>query len=320
MAKHLTIGEREILAQMHYAGENQAEIARQLGRDRSTICRELKRNSTHHGYYAVVAQSYARVRRQVRWWGNKKMEQDEMEQFVRQGLESYWSPEQIAGRSRRLHPRSRKRQVSRQTIYNWIKQQRDRKHWESFLRRGGKRRRTRAVKPERAAASIANRPAVVDRRNRYGDWEGDTVVGVRHRGALVTIVERKSGYLLVDQVDRRKADPVRRALAKQLKPLPTCLRKTLTLDNGSEFREHQQLSDQTGIDVFFARPYHSWERGTNENTNGLLRQFFPKGTDLTKVDRREVTRAKKLINDRPRKRLGYKTPSEVIQKQLQRCD
>lgn len=320
MAKQLTIGEREIIAQMNYAGESQAEIARELGRHRSTICRELKRNSAHYGYYAVVAQSYAQVRRQVRWWGNKKMEQDAIEQFVRRGLQHYWSPEQIAGRLRRHHPRSRKRQVSRQTIYHWIKRQPDRQHWESFLRRGGKRRRRRTANEERAAASIANRPAVVDRRHRYGDWEGDTVVGRRHRGALVTIVERKSGYLLVDQVDRRRAHPVRLALAKQLKPLPSRLRKTLTLDNGSEFSEHQQLSDQTGIDVFFARPYHSWERGTNENTNGLLRQFFPKGTDLTEVNRREVTRAKNLINHRPRKRLGYKTPNEVFQKQLQRCD
>ena len=212
MAKQLTIGEREIIAQMHYAGESQAEIARELGRHRSTICRELKRNSAHYGYYAVVAQGYAQVRRQVRWWGNRKMEQDAIEQFVRRGLQRYWSPEQIAGRLHRLHPNSRKRQVSRQTIYNWIKRQRDVKQWESFLRRGGKRRRTRTVNEERAAASIANRPAVVDRRNRFGDWEGDTMVGRRHRGALVTIVERKSGYLLVDKVDRRKANPVRRVL------------------------------------------------------------------------------------------------------------
>jgi IS30 family transposase len=320
MAKQLTIGEREILAQMNYAGESQAEIARELGRHRSTICRELKRNSAHYGYFAVQAQSCARVRRQVRWWGNKKMEQDTINQFVRRGLEQYWSPEQIAGRLRRHHSRCRKRQVSRQTIYNWIKRQQDRQHWESFLRRGGKRRRTRTVNEERAAASIANRPAVVDRRNRYGDWEGDTVVGCRHRGALVTNVERKSGYLLFDQVERRQANPVCRTLAKQFKSLPSRLRKTLTLDNGSEFSEHQRLSDQTGIAVYFARPYHSWERGTNEDTNGLLRQFFPKGTDFTEVDRREVTRAKKLINDRPRKRLGYKTPNEVFQKQIQRCD
>lgn len=272
MANQLTIGEREILAQMNYAGESQAEIARELGRHRSTICRELKRNSAHYGYYAVVAQSYARVRRHIRWWGNKKMEQDAIKRFVRRGLQRYWSPEQIAGRLRLHHPRSRKRQVSRQTIYHWIKQQSDRKHWESFLRRGGKRRRARTVNEERAAASIVNRLAVVDRRNRFGDWEGDMVVGRRHRGALVTNVERKSGYLLVNKVNRRKANPVRRVLAKQFRSLPSRLRKTLTLDNGSEFSEYQQLSDQTGIDVFFARPYHSWERGTNENTNGLLRQ------------------------------------------------
>lgn len=320
MAPQLSMQEREIISQMRYAGENQAAMARRLDRHASTISREIGRNSTHEGYFAVVAQSRARVRRQVRWWGQRKMEQKQTEDFVRRYLMQYWSPEEIAGRSQLVFPRkSTKQRLSRQTIYHWIKKQSDRSHWESFLRRGGKKRH-RPKKDRPTASCIDQRPAVVDRRTRYGDWEGDTVVGRRHRGALVTVVERKSGYLLVGKVQTRKADKVRQSIQRQYKTIPPSLRKTLTFDNGKEFSQHEQLADELNIDVYFAKPYCSWQRGTNENTNGLLRQFFPKGTDFTQIDSKQVTRAKKLLNNRPRKRLGYRTPSEVLEKYLKCCD
>ena len=318
MYRQLTMEEREIISQMNYADESQAAIARRLKRHPSTISRELKRNSTHDGYFAVVAQSYARVRRQVRWWGNRKMEQDFIMQFVIAGLEKYWSPEQIAGRLRLRH-RTQKKHVSHQTIYDWIKRHQNREHWESFLRRGGQKRRRRTENPEKAAACIANRPDVVDRRTRFGDWEGDTIVGHRQRGGLVTLVERRCGYLLAGKVSRRKANPVRRSIERQMSRLPAELKKTLTLDNGTEFSQYQALSDNTSISIFFARPYCSWERGTNENTNGLICQFFPKGTDFDTIPSSQIRRAKQLINDRPRKRLGYRTPSEVFNSKLQRC-
>lgn len=320
MAPQLTMQEREILSQMRYAGESQAAIARRLDRHPSTVSRELNRNSTHKGYFAVVAQGRARVRRQIRWWGQKKMEQKRTEGFVRRYLTQCWSPEQIAGRSHVVFPsKSTKQCLSRQTIYNWIKKQSDRSHWESFLRRGGKKRR-RPKKERPTATCIDQRPAVVDRRTRYGDWEGDTVVGRQHRGALVTVVERKSGYLLVGKVQKRKASKVRQSIERQYKTIPPSLRKTLTLDNGKEFSQHEQLAEELNLGVYFAKPYCSWQRGTNENTNGLLRQFFPKGTDFTQIDSKQVARAKILLNNRPRKRLGYRTPSEVLGKYLQCCD
>jgi IS30 family transposase len=153
---------------------------------------------------------------------------------------------------------------------------------------------------------------VVERRVRYGDWEGDTVVGKQRRGGLVSLVERKSGYLLLGQVNRLQAQPVRQTATDLLRPLPPTLRRTLTLDNGKEFSEHEQLARRLRIGVYFAHPYCAWERGTNENTNGLVRQFFPKGTDLASLPAYRVAKVQDLLNHRPRRRLGYRTPYEVI--------
>jgi IS30 family transposase len=163
-----------------------------------------------------------------------------------------------------------------------------------------------------ARAEIAGRPAIVDQRRRFGDWEGDTIVGKGRRGGLVTLVDRKSGFALVAKVPQLKARPVVRALQRQIAPLPQGLRHTATFDNGSEFAAHQSLARTTSLDVYFARPYQAWERGCNESFNGLVRQFFPKGTDFTSVSSREVKRIRDLLNDRPRKRLGYRTPREVL--------
>jgi IS30 family transposase len=248
------------------------------------------------------------------------MEQQEVARYVQQGLERYWSPEQIAGRSCRDFARTPDRQVGRQTIYNWIAQERARgdNKWAKCLRHANKRRRHR--KPSSMAAkSIAGRPAVVDRRSRYGDWEGDTVVGVRHRGAIITNVERKSGYLLANKVTDRNATGVKDTLVKQFGELPTNLCRTITFDRGKEFSEFESLAEETKVAVYFADPYCSWQRGTNENTNGLLRQFFPKGTDFTQVAPRQVARATRLLNERPRKRLHYRTPSEVLSRFFHCC-
>lgn len=313
MAKQLTMDEREVISQMRYAGDSQGAIARRLGRSPSTVCRELKRNSHGEGYSAVAAQARAEQRRRSRPIV-RKMDRPEIGEAVRTGLASRWSPDQVAGRLRREHKGDRSRRVSHQTIYAWIKRSPDREHWEGFLRRGGRRRPENDRRGRlRGTASVADRPGVVDRRERFGDWEGDTVVGVgRAGGALVTHVERKSGYLLAGKLPEKKARAVNLATKRLFAPLPKGLRRTLTLDNGKEFAGHDAMARQNGLKVYFADPYASWQRGTNENTNGLLRQYFPKGTDFTKVSHQELRSVAQEVNDRPRKRLGYQTPSEVL--------
>lgn len=160
--------------------------------------------------------------------------------------------------------------------------------------------------------SIAHRPTIVDTRRRFGDWEGDTVVGKRHCGGLVTLNERKSGYLITRKVKDRTARRVRRAITERLSGLPPKLRRTLTLDNGKEFSEHESFATRLKMAVYFAEPYKSWQRGSNENTNGLLRQYFPKGIDFREIGWQTIEEVTESINNRPRKRLSYQTPNEVL--------
>jgi IS30 family transposase len=307
---------------MWYANESYGDIARRLGRHRSTIGREIRRNWSEGEYSAVMAQSKAEARRRHRPL-KRKMEDPETGEYVGCGLARYWSPDQIAGRSRRDFSRHRRRQISHQTIYAWIDQQgEERAYWEQFLRLRSRRRRKYQQQKGPGAASIVQRPAVVDRRSRYGDWEGDTVMGVQPGEVLVTLVERKSRYLLTDKAKYCRAKLVCRKTRRLLVGLPEALRRTLTLDNGKEFRSHQQIADCLRQGVYFAQPYCSWQRGTNENINGLLRQFFPKGSDFRDVSRYKLKQVQQLLNDRPRKTLQYRTPSEVfaIRRKLARCN
>jgi IS30 family transposase len=246
----------------------------------------------------------------------------EMRRYVQQRLRQYWSPDEIAGRSQWDFPRDRSRQVSHQTIYSWIwAQEAAGKHWRRYLRSTGWKRpdrRNRGRMP--ACTSIKRRPAVVDRRSRCGDWEGDTVVGANRRGGAVSLVERKSRYLLLGRVGDLKAATVRRSAAELYRTTPPALRKTLTLDNGKEFAEHRQLEAEASLKVYFAEPYCAWQRGTNENTNRLIRQFFPKGTNLASIPKHRFTKVQQLLNNRPRKCLGYRTPLEILEPKLLSCD
>ena len=312
MPGQLTFQEREVVAQMHYAKKSPAEIAQELGRHRSTISRELARNGDAHGYSAVVAQTRCHERRRQRPW-IKKMDRPQLGQRVREELMRYWSPDQIAGRARQQAPRDRRTWISHQTIYSWIQSHVEWQFWQQFLRRGGRRRPPNDGRGKiPGSISIEGRPAVVDRRNRFGDWEGDTMHGRGSSASLLTLVERKSGYLSLAKVPDRKAASVTHAAKRKRGHQPAELRKTATFDNGKEFAEHAKLEQAMGVKVYYARPYCAWQRGTNENTNGLIRQFFPKGADLSQYSHQEVARAENLINERPRKRLGYKSPHEVL--------
>lgn len=315
MAKQLTLWERERISQMYDSGAENAEIARELDRSASTIGRELERNSVAGHYSAVVAHGLALKRRRERPLV-RKMDRAEVKDYVLDGLVRCWSPDQIAGRAKSDFARDRRRQISHQSIYAWIARQPldERRHFASFLRRGGRRKLRddrRGHIPQ--AVSIEGRPKVVATRKRYGDWEGDTIVGARHSGAVLTLVERKSGYLLTAKSCDRQSARMARKIETKLKPLPAPLRRTATFDNGKEFAAHERLTARLDLDVYFAKPYCSWQRGTNENTNGLLRQFLPKGTDLQNVSWQELERYTHLINDRPRKRLDYRTPAEVFE-------
>jgi IS30 family transposase len=304
--------EREIISQMRSAKRKSSAIARRLKRHHSTICRELARNCRGGSYSAVRAQRWSERRRRERPLV-AKLDRPKLREEVCRGLKNYWSPDQISGRLRRDHPAVRSCHVSHQTIYQWIRREPDRAHWESFLRYGGKRRRRRDRRGKiPRTVEIDRRPAVVNQRSRYGDWEGDTVIGARRQSALVTHVERKSGYLLAAKLEARQSAEVNRASKQLFASIPAQLRRTLTLDNGKEFASHEQLSQWIGMSVYFARPYAAWQRGTNENTNGLLRQFCPKGTDFRPLTDYELHRIVQLLNDRPRKRLRYRTPNEVF--------
>ena len=311
MPSHLTISEREKISQMRFAKASHTEIAVALGRSRSTIQRELKRNSVDGVYSAVDAQAVAHTRRSNRPL-TRKMDRPGINQSVRSGLAKYWSPEQIDGRMKQenLEPENR---VSRSTIERWIRTEPNRKHWESFLRRRGKRR----PKDDRrgqlpSTVSIAGRPVQAETRSRCGDWEGDTIVGPGKRSGLVSSTDRRSGLLRLNKVQSLKSKDVIKKMREQLINLPVDLRRTMTLDNGKEFAQHARLAKIVPEGVYFARPSHPWERGTNENTNGLIRQFLPKKTDLSDVSHSQIKKIENLLNERPRKRLGYRTPNEVF--------
>jgi transposase, IS30 family len=316
MAHHLTLEERERLAHFRSAGLSQAKIAGRLKRHPSTISRELSRNGQGLDYWPMAAQDKARNRRRRRSI-TRKMDRSEVSQFVRQGLAKYWSPEQIAGRASRQFPHQPKRRISHQTIYTWIDQDESRAHWEEFLRHRGKKR----MQPERRGqiaerADVAGRPKIVAQRRRFGDWEGDTVVGRRRQGGVVTLVERKSRYTLVCKVRNLKSRTVRYAIKRKIQAVPQSWRKTMTFDNGKEFAEHSRLGEQLALAIYFAKPYAAWQRGTNENTNGLLRQLYPNGTDFLKVRPSALQETQNNLNNRPRKCLGYRTPAEVLKGRL----
>lgn len=312
MAMHFTKEEREQLASYLALQIPKARIALHLNRPRSTIFRELRRNHCSDGYLAAAAHEQAQARRPHR---RRKMDCPELAASVKVHLACRWSPDQIDGRARRDFLDDRPRRISRQTIYNWLKQPGG-QPFRRFLRfyRVKKRRASFPVAEHRL---FANRPAVINRRERYGDWEADTVIGSREsqgKPVLVTVVERCSGYLELARAENRHAETVNRVLRKRLLNHSPDWRLSVTSDNGKEFARLRELTDQIGIATYHADPYKAWQRGTNENTNGLIRQFFPKATDFRDLDQKLVSMVETLLNTRPRKRLGYQTPTEIKNK------
>jgi IS30 family transposase len=308
----LSMEEREVVSQMWSAGHSRKAIAQRLGRSRSTIGRELARNGHADGSYSAVSAQQKAIRRRRERPLVRKLQRPELNAAVRSRLTREWSPDQIAGRLQYDHPEEKQFHVAAQTIYTWLEQDGDRDHWKTFLRRGGQPPKSPRSGQIPRQVKIDGRPEAANQRQRLGDFEGDTIVSRGKRSGLVTLVDRKSRYLLAAKLKDRTARRTRRKIERLLKDLPPELRHTATFDNGKEFSEHEALARNAGIDVFFAHPYASWERGTSEQTNGLLRQYYPKGTDFAEVSHHDLARTVESINQRPRKCLGYKTPSEVF--------
>jgi len=309
MAHHLTLEERDRIAQLRHQGAEQKEIAQAVGRCPSTISREMRRNRTDGEYHAAQAHREAERRRRERPLV-RKMEDPEINEAVRAGLAQEWAPEQIAGRMRQ---QDSDRCVSPQTIYAWIKQDEDREHWESMLRRRGKHPyRRKNTTTTGGAARIDQRPEVIEDRLRLGDYEGDTVLGPAGTGGLATLVDRKSRFTIIVKIQSKNADHVHEKIKGRLRELDEQRRRSITFDNGTEFARCHRLEKHLGMELYFADPGCPYQRGTNENTNGLIRQYFPKGTDFRDISHDEVRQVEKLLNNRPRACLGFRTPAEVF--------
>lgn len=321
MACHLTKEERDLLAQLLHRGFSQDQIAEALGRNPGTISRELARNRVRGEYFAAQAQDLAERRRRQRPL-TRKLDDPKLNETVRRNLVDNWSPEQIAGAQKRAHPQESRRQVSARTIYTWIEQDPHKKHWKSFLRRRGKRPCRRKNLTPCAAARIHNRPEVIERRLRLGDFEGDTVLGPAGTGGIVTLVCRRSRFTIITKIQSKDADHVHARIKLRLKELAEEQRHSITFDNGTEFARCQRLEKHLDMKLYFADPGCPHQRGTNENTNGLIRQYFPKGTDFRTVTHPEVREVETLLNNRPRACLQFETPAAVFHREttLVNCD
>jgi IS30 family transposase len=306
---------------LRHQGTSQEDIAAALGRDPSTIGRELRRNSTAHGYFAAQAHDLAQQRR--RRPRQRKLDNPQLNETVRRGLAQEWSPEQIAGALARQHPEEPRRRLSAPTIYAWIERDQDREHWKSFLRRRGKRPYRRQKNADSChRARLRDRPACIEQRLRLGDFEGDTILGPPGTGGLVTLVCRRSRFTILTKIQSKDADHVHQRIKQRLQELAAERRHSLTLDNGTEFARCRRLENHLGLQLYFADPGCPYQRGTNENTNGLVRQYFPKGTNFRDISHHEVRRVENLLNDRPRACLHFQTPADVFssENQLSSCD
>jgi len=316
---HLTHDERIVITYLKMTHVPQAEIARRIGRNPGTVCRELQRNRDFCGHYHYEqAQHKARWRRAA---GATRPVTDDADLMthVEAKLRTRWSPEQIAGRLELAPPKHLAgRSISHATIYRWIWGDTDRaKHLKAYLRVACKPRRKPYGKPSKRGripnrTPITDRPEIVDHRSRLGDWEGDTVVGKGRSGHVLTNVDRASRYLLARKLARPTAEAVETALVDTMRRMLPEKRRTQTFDNGREFSSHESISRRLGLAVYFADPYSSWQRGTNENTNGLLRQYLPKSRDLRTLTDHELAAYTWQLNNRPRKCLNYHTPTEVF--------
>lgn len=314
--KQLTLKERYHISTLLQKGYTQKEIAGHIGVHPSTISREIRRNWD----YAADAYDYSTAYLNTKTRHQNKIKHTVInhhtERYIREKLGQEWSPEQISGR---LY-KEKKIKISHETIYRFIytnkftggRLYKHLRHKNKKYHKRNNEYQCRGTLIDRVM--IDKRPKVVEHKKRIGDLEIDTVIGKDHIGALVTVVDRKSKFALIKKVESKQAAVITKALIEMLMPIRHVL-KTITSDNGKEFAHHKTVSKILRTDFYFAHPYHSWERGLNEHTNGLIRQYLPKKTDFTQKSKEEIIIIQNKLNHRPRKVLGYKTPYEVFFKE-----
>lgn len=319
----LNLQEREELSLGLMAGLSLRAMASAMGRAPSTLSRELRRNGAFGGYRAVRAQRYAGQRRAR--CGCRRLDANaRLRRWVFGRLHRYWSPQQIARELKRRFAQEPQMRISHEALYTYLyvlPRGALRQELLACLRQHRKRRRPRSRGEDRRGhitqmISIEERPAEVADRSVPGHWEGDLIMGRANRSALGTLVERTTRSLILVPLKSKQAHEVREAYTREVKTLPKQMRLSMTYDRGKEMAEHRLFTRDTEMKVYFAHPMSPWERGTNENTNGLLRQFFPKGTDFSKLTRRQIKRVQHLMNERPRKVLDWRSPYEAFNQLL----
>jgi transposase, IS30 family len=309
--QHVTRDIRCQIYALKSTGTSLREIAKSVEKHVSTISRELSRNTGGRGYRYNQADIKAKTRRSAASRIAKKLTLD-VEKRVVAGIEEDWSPEQLSGRLA-----VEGTWISYETIYRHVwKDKRSGGLLYKHLRHHGKRYNKRGASqagrgciPDRI--DIKERPAIVETKSRIGDWEGDTIIGAKHKGAIVSYVDRHSKYTLLKKIGRKQAAQVTEATVEKMRNLPHPV-LSITYDNGKEFAQHKVIAKALKTSCYFATPYHSWERGLNEHTNGLVRQYLPKSTQFTKISDQQIQTIEDKLNHRPRKVLQYKTPFEVF--------
>jgi len=322
---HLTLEERVPLMIMRLQGSSLRTIATLLGQHPSTLSREVRRQPSQGRYDATVAGERARLLRRFPRRQKVLAPDSELFQVVLHMLAKGWSPQQIAARLKDYWPDNPERHVSHETIYLTIyayPRGELKRQLIGYLRQGSSTRRTRNKSPARrerypAEQNIRYRPEEVEGRQVPGHWESDLIMGANNRSAVATIVERTSRFVILTKLDAPTADAALEAMTRELSRVAPALLKTMTHDQGSEMAKHAELTARTGMKIYFADPHSPWQRGSNENTNGLLRQYLPKGTDLSAITQERLDEIADLLNTRPRQTLGWKFPVEVLTDHLQ---
>jgi IS30 family transposase len=320
--KRLTLNERVIIETLLNENKSKSYIASILNRSRSTITREINN---------WIAKPTDKYKAELAHWCAKddylnKRNLDKinthktLKLFIYKGLLNNLSPEQIAGRINIVYPNNHIMTISYEAIYQHIYRHRQSRLGKKLIallpyhhsKRRNKRKHGKNKIRIKDQVNIDSRPEHILLRKEIGHWEGDLMIGVGQKSAIATVVERKTRFTFIMKIDNRKSKTVTKAFAKSLNTLPKKLKKSMTYDNGMEMANHKWLSNKTGIDIYFAHPYSSWERGTNENTNGLIRRFFPKGTNFNNITINQLKEVENMLNNRPIKVLGYLTPNEIM--------
>jgi IS30 family transposase len=326
--RQLTLKERIQIETLLNENKSKAYIAKTLNRARSTITREINKwvQNDKDKYSAELANWNAKDDYLNKRNTDKISVHKKLRIYVFRGLLSDWTPEQISGRLKEEYPNDPIMSISHESIYRYIYTQPqaslNKKLIKLLVR---KKTRRRPAKKRRGTGSkisnqvsIDNRPKHIEDRIEIGHWEGDLIIGKNHKSAIGTLVERKARYTIIIKLNTKKADEVAKMFSLKINQLNNVFKKSMTYDNGIEMARHEKITQNTGMKIFFAHPYSSWERGTNENTNGLIRRYLPKGTDFNQIDEKLLMSIQEKLNNRPRKIIGFKTPQEIMDSELKK--